>query len=132
MKKKTILSALSLLLLLALLAPLCLAAQPPQAQPYYTGTYGVEANLDLSGGFASCKGTAKLKSGYTGTLTVELKQDGVTIATWTKSGSRTFSDGGTRYVSPGHTYTVTATVVVNDSEGNYVESPSVDSSSVSY
>lgn len=69
---------------------------------------------------------------YTADVTVELKRDGITIKTWTASGSEVISAGGTYYVTSGHEYVVTTTATVYDSNGKIVESPSKDSPSKNY
>ena len=129
--KRSVRTAAALLLLLGALTANLAAAQA--VEPRYTGTGGVTATLNISSsGGASCFGTAKLYSGYTADLTVELKKDGSTIKTWTDSGSGSLSAGGTYYVPTGHTYAVVTTVTVFDSNSKVVESPSATSPEKSY
>jgi hypothetical protein len=89
----------------------------------------VELSTD---GKASCYGDVKLSSGYTADVKVELKQDGTTIKTWTKSGSGTISISGTYYVMTGHSYMVTTTATVYDSNGQVIETPTKNSTNASY
>ena len=99
----------------------------------YAGVIHLNSSLTISArGAATCSGSVSLMSGYTADITVELKRDGTTIKTWTDSGSRTVSADGTYYVTSGHDYVVTTTATVYDSNGKIVETPSKDSTKVSY
>ncbi|WP_352415137.1 hypothetical protein [Oscillibacter ruminantium] len=136
MKQKVIRSVLAMALLVSVLSVNILsvsAAGMGQGELRYTGVSTLISNLDISsGGAASCKGTAAVRSGYTADLTVELQRDGTTIKTWTNSGSGTLNAGGTYYVTSGHDYIVVTTAKVSDSNGNPVESPSLESKVKSY
>lgn len=126
--KKFARSSLSLLLLLSIFVASIGAVQAAQVEPRYTGVARISSNLIISeSGAATCGGSAALRSGYTADLTVELKRDGTTIKTWATSGSTFLHISETYYVTPGHTYVVTTTVTVYDSNGKIVESPSIDS-----
>lgn len=126
--KKFVRSSLSLLLLLSIFVTTIGVVQAAQVEPRYTGVARITSYLNISeNGAAACSGSAALWSGYTADLTVELKRDGTTIKTWTASGTTYLTAGDTYYVTPGHTYVVTTTVTVYDSNGNIVESPSIDS-----
>ncbi len=130
--KKFVRSTLSLLLLTGVLMSLFLSAQAEEVTPRHIGLFSVTGSLYISSdGKATCKGSARLKSGYTADLTMELARDGDPIKTWTTSGSGTIKLDKTYYVTSGHEYTLTATATVYDSSGNVVETPS-DTSSKSY
>ena len=102
-------------------------------EPRYTGITRINSTLTISAkGAARCTGEIMLRPGYTADLTVELKQDGTIIKTWTGTGSGTISAGGTYFVTSGHDYVVTTTATVYDSNGKIVETPSKDSTKVSY
>ena len=102
-------------------------------EPRYTGITRINSTLTISAkGAARCTGEIMLRPGYTADLTVELKQDGTIIKTWTGTGSGTISAGSTYFVTSGHDYVVTTTATVYDSNGKIVESPSKDSAEVSY
>ena len=104
-----------------------------EIMPRYTGVLNFSSGLTISSlGKASCSGDATLRNGYTADITVELKQDGSTIKTWTSSGSTMISAGGSYYVASGHSYVVTTTVTVYDSNGVIVDNPSKDSPSKDY
>ena len=127
MKRKGI-KAISPLLLFGVLITNFAAVQAKAIEPRYTGVVQLRSSLNISaGGAASCAGKAVLRDGYTVDLVIELKQDGTTIKTWTKSGSGTVSGGGTYYVASGHDYIVVTTATVYDKDGKVVETPSKDS-----
>lgn len=129
--KKHIRSAISLILLLAVM--MATFATAYAVEPRYTGIARLDSSLTIANnGAASCSGSATTYSGYTATVKVELKQDGTTIKTWTNSGSGTVRAGGTYYVESGHTYTVTTTATVYDSNSQVIGTPSKDSPSTSY
>lgn len=127
--KKHIRSAILLVLLLGILVVTAYAVEPR-----YTGISRMTSTLTISEtGAASCKGSTLVRSGYTADIKVELKQDGTTIQTWTNSGSSgTITAGGTRYVTSGHSYVVTTTVTVYNSNNQIIETPSTDSAKQSY
>lgn len=123
--------AISLLLALSMLMANLVTAQAIELR--YTGITRIHSDLTISAkGVASCEGKVALRSGYTADLTVELKQDGVTIETWTKAGSGIITAGGTRFVSSGHDYILVTTATVYDKDGKIIETPSKDSVKVSY
>lgn len=133
MRKKTIHSIIPMLLLVGVLMSGLVPAHAAQAVSRYTGISELTAALSMSSaGGAKCKGTAIVRSGYTVDLTVELKQDGETIKTWSDTGSGVISAGGTYYVMSGHEYVVTTTAEVKDSNGRIIETPSKDSLVSSY
>ena len=135
MRKRIISSLFAMALLVSVLSAsygTALAAGPVQVEPRFSGISQMSSALTISStGGANCKGSAIALSGYTVDLTVELKQDGVTIKTWTSSGSGTVSAGGTYYVMSGHDYVVTTTADVYSGK-TLIESPSKDSPERSY
>lgn len=129
--KKHIRSAISLVLLLGVLVASLATAQA--VEPRYTGVSQITSSLTIStNGLASCSGEAKLYSGYTASVKLELKQDGTTIKTWTNSGSGIVRVNGTHYVESGHNYTVKTTATVYDSNGQVVDEPYKTSPQWSY
>lgn len=126
--KKQIRASIPLFLALCLLVGNLMTVHAAEIAPRYTGLASFSAGLTISTtGKASCSGNVSLRSGYTADVTVELKQDGSTIQTWTSSGSIMINAGGSCYVTSGHSYVVTTTVTVYDSDGNVVDNPSKDS-----
>ncbi len=131
--KRKIQSTLSALLILSIFVTALGSVQAAEGTPRYTGIATITSALTISEtGKATCDGKVILWSGYSVDLTVELKRDGITIKTWTSSGSDMVSAGGTYYVASGHEYVVTTTATVYDSNGKIVESPSKDSPSKNY
>lgn len=129
--KKHIQTAISLILLLGVMMATLATAYAVEAR--YTGVSSLTATLTISNsGAATCKGTVAVRSGYKADVKVELKQDGTTIQTWTNSGSGTVRAGGTKYVESGHSYIVTTTVTVYDSNDRVIETPFTDSDKKSY
>ncbi len=129
--KKTVQSALALFLTLALLV--AGTATVFAMQPRFTGIIYMYSTLQISSaGKTTCEGKAYLRSGYTADVTVELKQDGTVIKTWTDSGSGDVIAGGSYYVATGHEYVVTTTVEVYDANGTLVDNPSKDSQTKTY
>lgn len=128
MKRTIQAKVLMLFLFSAILLSHLTIVQAAGIQPRYTGIFQLRSTLNIStNGAASCTGKVSLRNGYTADVTVELKQDGRTIKTWTKSGEEVVSAGGTYYVVSGHDYVVTTTASVYDEDGALVESPSLDS-----
>lgn len=126
---------IKLAILLFLLAGLILAifVTIRAVEPRYTGIFNISPTLNIStSGAASCYGAVMVRSGYTADLTVELKQDGTTIKTWTDSGSGSIRVQGTYYVISGHDYVVTTTAIVYDSNNRVIETSSADSAERSY
>lgn len=131
--RKTVRAALSSFLLLGILLTNIASAQEATITPRHTGISSVTSGLTISkSGCARCTGIVIVRDGYTASIKVELKQDGSTIKTWTDSGTDTVDAGGIYYVKSGHTYVVTTTVTVYDSDGKFVEKPSQDSPSKYY
>ena len=133
MKRKTIRAAVSTLLLLSMLAASLAAAQAVVIRPMYTGISSITSNLSISSdGAANCNGKATTQNGHTVDLTVQLRQNGKIIKTWTASGSGVVSAGGIYYVASGYSYYVTTTANVYTSGGTLIESISKNSSTVTY
>lgn len=132
MKKKVRSTILAILALGMLLSSISIV-QASTIEPRYTGLINLKGSLTISAqGKATCDGTVYLESGYTVDLKVELTRDGTTIKTWLNSGSGTVSAGGIYYVTPGHTYVVTATATVYNANGRVVETQSHSSQERSY
>lgn len=132
MRTKTVHKTISALLLISILMASLVTTQAAGIEPRFTGISSLSSGLSISSnGGAKCSGVAIVRSGYTVDLTVELKQDGNTIKTWTASGSDRVSAGGTYYVMSGHEYVVTTTAEVYEGR-TLVESPSTDSLTSSY
>ncbi len=128
MRKKSIRATVFMLLLVSLFSANLVSAGATQIGLMYTGVSSLTSGLTIStSGAATCGGRASVRSGYTVDLTVELKQDGSTIKTWTSSGTSIVSAGGTYYVASGHSYVVTTTAAVYDSNDHLVENPDKDS-----
>lgn len=108
-------------------------ARASEVQPRYIEIASITSGLTISNtGKASCSGTASLWDDYTAKVTVELKQDGTTIKTWSSTGTAYVAAGGDYYVESGHVYVVTTTVTVYNANGGVIESPSKDSPSKFY
>ena len=126
--KKLIRSTVPVLLFIGILVSNLMVAHASEITPRYTGISGLTAGMTISAvGRASCSGTVIVRTGYTADLTVELKQDGNTIKTWTDSGTGSLAAEGAYYVVSGHEYMVTTTVTIYDDSGNVVGNPSKDS-----
>lgn len=132
--KKRISSCISFALVLAcIVATLCIGASATEIVPRYSGIILINADLNVSSsGRADCYGYVMIKDGYSADLTVALQRDGVTIKSWSDSGSDEVEIEKTYYVTPGHDYQVIVTAVVRDSGGWIVERPSADSAIVPY
>nr|WP_325297000.1 hypothetical protein [uncultured Dysosmobacter sp.] len=132
--KKRITRCVSLSLVLAcIVATLCIGASATEIVPRYSGIFAISADLNVSSsGRADCYGYVMIKDGYSADLTVALQRDGVTIKSWSGSGSDEVEIEKPYYVTPGHDYQVIVTAVVRNSGGVIVERPSADSSIVSY
>ncbi len=129
--RKHIRPAISLMLLLGVVMSTFVSAQAVEAR--YTAITSLSSTLQISStGAATCNGDVELWDGYTVDLKVELRQDGVTIKTWTDSGSGKANAGGTYFVTSGHNYLVVTTATVYDGNGRWVESPSKNSVVSSY
>lgn len=109
------------------------AATETEVTPRYTGVSTLAASLDISkGGCASCYGYAKVLTGYTADLRVELQQDGDTIKTWTASGTKDIEVVKEYWVASGHDYQVVVSATVRNSSGKIVDTPSITSRMVKY
>ena len=139
MKKRLLHSVLAGIMLICLFAvnPVVSSAvaipEDTQVQPRYTGIFQFIVDLDITKtGYASCFGSVSPNTGYSVDLTVALQQDGVTIKSWTESGSSTFDIDKGYFVTKGHDYQVVATASIKNSKGVVVSTPSLSSNVVSY
>ena len=131
--KKRIRTTIPAFLIVSILLGNLLAAQASGVTPRYKGIASITSGLTISNtGKATCNGNIMLWDDYTANVTVELKQDGTTIKTWTSSGSEVVSAGGIYYVVSGHTYIVTTSVTVYTADGKFVESHFRDSLPTDY
>lgn len=131
--KKLIRSTIPAFLIVSILLGTLLPVQAADVTPRYIGIASITSRLTISDtGKASCSGKAMLWDDYSADITVELKRDGVTIKTWTSSGSVMASASGTYYVTSGHTYIVTTYVTVYTADGRFVESHFKDSLPTDY
>lgn len=132
--KKRFTRCVSLSLVLAcIVATLCIGASATEIVPRYSGIIAINADINVSSsGRADCYGYVMIKDGYSAELTVALQRDGVTLKSWSDSGSDEVEIEKPYYVTPGHDYQVIVTAVVRNSGGGIVERPSADSAIVSY
>jgi hypothetical protein len=101
-----------------------------------TGTISVRASISkVSAGKVKCSGKVILRDGYTASVTMTLQRmsggSWTPVDYWTQSGSGTISFSHTKNVSTGYSYRCVVTAVVYDSNGNYIESATAYSSSLS-
>ena len=106
------------------------AAMETEVTPRYTGVSTLAASLDISK--RGCYGYAKVLTGYTADLRVELQQDGDTIKTWTASGTKDIEVVKEYWVASGHDYQVVVSATVRNSSGKIVDTPSITSRMVKY
>lgn len=104
-------SAVGILLSATVLAS---AAQPPVAEPMYTGISSLSAGLSISStGQATCVGRVYNDGDYDVTLTIALQQDGSTIKSWTVDTNVGLNNiSKYHYVASGYDYQVVVTAVV--------------------
>lgn len=137
-KSKTAKSWLAIVLALCMCFSLCATTFASDAErddeaTRYTGVSTCYAGLAISGwGKATCSSFASCNSGYSATMTMELKKGTTTIKTWETSGSMVVSMEKTYYVVSGYTYQVVATIVVKDSNGTVVDTIEKSSYSVTF
>lgn len=132
------LSRLAIAFLVVMLLPLHAIAEP--VSPYYSYTGAISAELSISGGKAECGGSIRPDNGYSASVRVVLyrSSDGkiwTQIASWSDSSSNsgtTVSAGGSKSLSSGYKYKVTAFGTVKNSSGTTVESPSKSTSVKTY
>lgn len=130
MKKRTLLTVLSLILVLSVIVPTAFAR--------YTNISSLSADLSItSSGLSSPYGRVKLSNSTdTVKLTVELQQKNGsswdTIKSWSTTGSGTVYLDKTWYVSSGYTYRTHVTADVSNSSGSLEESAELNSSTVTY
>lgn len=109
-------------------------AKPPEtAEPMYTGISSLVSDIYISqNGCASCYGRAINYTGYSTTLRMDLKRDGVAIKSWTISESGIVILDKDYYVLSGHSYRVVVIATVKNSSGTTVGTYTAYSSTVSY
>lgn len=137
MKVKSFKAIISVVLMLCSLSFMCttaLAADEERVDATrYTGISSCFASLTISNwGKCSCCSFADCNSGYSASLTMELKRGSTTIKTWTTSGSGMVTLDKTYYVVSGYTYQVVATIEVKDSHGVVVDTIEKSSYSVTF
>ena len=107
----------------------------------YVGTKQVKAQITDNSGSAKCTGILYLKSSnYKATITTKLQKKvgngwlTVSGATWSKSGTGTgkIQAGGSKAMETGNTYRTYTSARVTDLDGNYIETVTDTSSSISY
>lgn len=137
-KSKNAKSCLAIVLVLCMCFSLCVTAfasdeERDDGATRYTGVSTCYAGLAISGwGKATCSTYAYCNSGYSATMTMELKRDSTTIKSWETSGTAVISMEKTYYVVSGYTYQVVATIVVKDSHGTVVDTIEKSSYSVTF
>lgn len=138
MKNRAVKSIVAVVLVLCMVSSLFITAfasaeERDDGATRYTGVFDCYAGLSISGwGKSSCSSYVDCRTGYSATLTMELKRDTDTIKTWTASGTGIVSLSKTYYVVSGYTYQVVATIVVKDSHGTVVDSIEKSSFSVTF
>lgn len=144
MKRKAISRLWSLLLVITMFIAISIPAAASEMDSQddlpgssrYTGTISVRASISkVSAGKVKCSGKVILRDGYTASVTMTLqKMSGgswTPVDYWTQSGSGTISFSHTKNVSTGYSYRCVVCAVVYDSNGNYVETATAYSSSLS-
>ena len=117
--------------------PMASATDGGSIQPWYIGVSSMMPNVEIStSGRAKCSDTVRVKNGYTASVTWKFQilsgTQWVTKATWTASG------GGTLYLDKGYNVTqgsqcrLYTSVVVYNSNGTVVETPTRTSNTASY
>lgn len=107
--------------------------QPDQVSPRYVKVDAMSAHLNISSlGYATCSGMVSLRNGYNVEATIDLLklENGRwnSIKSWVHTGSGIEGvDAIEGYWVGRGTYMVETTAYVTDSNGKYVESPSVTS-----
>lgn len=125
----------------ALAAPLFWESphEPPTLLRYsYTGS--ITAGLSISNGKASCSGIIDPDNGYYASIRVVLYRSSngrswTQIASWSGSSSTAglpAAASGSKSISSGYKYKVTAFGTVKDSDGDVMESPSKTTAIKSY
>lgn len=135
-KTKPVKTYLAIVLTLCMCLSLCVTAFASDegrddGATRYTGVSTCYAGLSISGwGKATCSSYVSCNSGYSATLTMELKRGSTTIKTWDTSGSLVVEMEKTYYVVSGYIYQVVATIEVKDSHGTIVDTIEKSSYSV--
>lgn len=137
-RKNTMKSWIAIVLALCMCISLCVTAFASDEErdgeaTRYTGVSTCYAGLAISGwGKATCSSYAYCNSGYSATMTMELKKGSTTIKSWETSGTAVISMEKIYYVVSGYTYQVVATIVVKDSHGVVVDTIERSSFSVTF
>lgn len=122
--------------MLTAMATTARAVSPLQSniQPRYVGVSTASANLTISSaGKATVSSRVCASPGYTVNVVVSLERDsGTPVKSWSNSGSDNVIVDEIYYVSHGHNYYVSASIDVFDKNGNFVDSFTTKSSTVSY
>lgn len=134
------LASMLLVVLLVFVNACAYASVGEEIIPFYVYTDNLTANLAIdSDGDATCRGIVTPKdSSYSCSITVQLKRKSgstwTTIATWSDSGQgyNGASAGGTKRVSAGYSYMVSASAIIKNSSGSIIERPSKDSAVKAY
>lgn len=134
MKAKTLRRVLCLLLAAVMLTS-GIGVFADDIAPCYTGTASISSNLSISSaGKATCTGAIRLYASYTANMTVKLQRytNGYwsTVQSWSGDGVSTISKS--YYVTSGYYYRVVTAASVYDSSGNYVEGPTMLSTTKYY
>lgn len=131
-KSRLLCMLLSICLVLPLFAVSASAAQRPTDELQYTGVSFMSAGISISGlGRADCTGTVSARPGYSVSVTMQLRQDGIIIKTWYDSGSEIRFDES-YYVTPGHSYQTYIVASVKNSSNTLVANYTCRSSVETY
>lgn len=136
MKKRKILSALLVVLLLAAMVPAQAAyIEDDTVQPYFTGLKSGVTAIDINTlGKATCTAAAECREGYTMSVTLYLQEnDGTgwsTLRSWSKSGAPIVNITESYYVNTNYSHRTCIYVEIFDSDGNFVEAAMAYSSVV--
>lgn len=105
---------------------------PVEEEPY-TGLTRFYASLSFSNGYAICNGSVCTESGYSAFVTLTLKEDNETVATWSKTVSSISPNNpsGQYAAVHGKTYQLVMNALVFKS-GVIVDTPSYSTQSYCY
>lgn len=126
MLKKTLLMAMACFLFVASLNVVS-GEERSEIMPRLTGIDLHTASISIDkNDCAFCGCSVLAKTGYSVDVTMALERDGVTIKTWTGSGSRVDMEKP-YYVTKGHDYQVVVTTRVKTTGGLYLLSYTIES-----
>ncbi len=106
---------------------------PVEEEPYETmGRF--YPTLSFSNGMAVCSASVFLLSGYSGYVTIKLKENGHAVQFWIHnlSAGQTLSYSDQRTVVHGRRYQVIISATIFNSTGNVVETPSNNTAEYTY